>query len=972
MSGAISDKALLKQYNDGLYQSFKLNNDLELSLIQPSSVPWISASSRRDIYKKVVFHPDAAHHVSFITKNNDPHEMLWKTQPDKLKQAVRWGIVKSESTTGRVISALGNYRIAAHKRVIKGMISNSQTLKLKLLDLFQERFEALQQIECLINRTQTYEDYQAAFKRYNDTLMTIKDRLDADFPEANWVGFDANTIAQLKTDLEQDQERASNYFKSLNRDNIAAHNQARGHASTGEFVKQQMLRGLYELQGINQDITYSNKRFFALTRGELNDAIEDARKKLDEHQTDLSNAVTMEHHGLYSDNPEQSLTYDFSSDHLSPKRERDVLLAISFIEGWDKIENNQVISGGKAENLDVIAATRWKTHRSLWAATKSFGFYLLNLVKSFFVTTHPRETETWANPDFHLEATTLMKHAHGNEPLWQKPYYFLKQFAMAAVDIIKGIRNIGRDLVIEMPADIANDWESSGELPTLESTLLDLDVVITKIAESEQQRLDAIRAKSNYAPPALSNSTSQLAKVDYPLEVGDQNDILTALARGLNEFGSVFAHNIYAKDPFAGLAFTAAYALGAAALYFPAATSSIMGSGYVSIFTSFSYSMAASKPAAMIAGGSTQAQIAALGVDTLEHGPTGLAFDAIYQIGEDPLTVAAYFGAALGLGHLLIDGIQGQAIPWLSELLKEDLGTNPMTGTTLFGGKFGVALFELLHVVMSPILVPTSFAFNGGDVILNKRDLGRVTLLPWLLKNLKTLPQLNSKQISSLSRQIDSVFTKEESTSLKKMLYPKKKRSIAFQLLYIPLSYIPVLFRALLSVVLSIAAALSAHPNPLAPMKQAWGHLGEKVKKDLSRLLVFAGYVLYVPYMFVATIVKMLAYCTTLIIGRIAGWCDLKPGHAIHQAFAAIHGFFRRIGELLYPVRLLKDVTPAHPMHTVKEIESSYVRSIRGLGNAVREKDAENTPEGPLKSTVEAANETQSHACAILSAQPSY
>ena len=84
---------------------------------------------------------------------------------------------------------------------------------------------------------------------------------------------------------------------------------------------------------------------------------------------------------------------------------------------------------------------------------------------------------------------------------------------------------------------------------------------------------------------------------------------------------------------------------------------------------------------------------------------------------------------------------------------------------------------------------------------------------------------------------------------------------------------------------------------------------------------------------------KMLAYCITLTISRIAGWCGFKPGHAIHKAFYSIHSFFRHIGEFFYPVSLLKEVTPPHPMHTVTEIESSYKRFHPSLGKAILRKN---------------------------------
>ena len=129
-----------------------LNNDKKLTLPQLSSVPGIGVSKRKNVYKKNISHPDSTQHIAFITKNNEPHGFLWRTTPQQIKKAVRWGIINTQSITGKAISALGNYRTVAHKRIAKGMMSNSQAVKLKLLDIYQERFEALQTIESLVNK----------------------------------------------------------------------------------------------------------------------------------------------------------------------------------------------------------------------------------------------------------------------------------------------------------------------------------------------------------------------------------------------------------------------------------------------------------------------------------------------------------------------------------------------------------------------------------------------------------------------------------------------------------------------------------------------------------------------------------------------------------------------------------------------------------------------------------------------------
>jgi len=147
MAHSRSAKELLIQHNQAQYRAFTLNDDRKLILPEVSSIWGIGASKRIEEYHKVLSHQNSAHHIKFITKNNKPQGFFWQTNASRLQEATRWGIVKTHSIKGGVISTLGRYRILAHQRVSKGMVSNSQGIKLKLLDHYQSRFEALQGLE---------------------------------------------------------------------------------------------------------------------------------------------------------------------------------------------------------------------------------------------------------------------------------------------------------------------------------------------------------------------------------------------------------------------------------------------------------------------------------------------------------------------------------------------------------------------------------------------------------------------------------------------------------------------------------------------------------------------------------------------------------------------------------------------------------------------------------------------------------
>lgn len=949
MSGTDSAKTLLAEYNQRHYRAFTLNSFEVLTLPEISVVPWVGASKRRDFFEKKISHPKSDHHVKFITKNREPEAFLWQTNAEQLKKAVRWGIVRTHSITAKVISALGEYRVVAHERVAKGMVSNSQAVKLKLLELFQDRFEALQEIESLVNKQNTITDYKEAIGRYIQNLDAIYKKLDSYFCEVTPAGLDKNTIVQIKGDIRADINRADAYLTSVkdNDKSLLTHSNARGQDSIVEFVKQQMIHGLYELQGINQDISYSKQRYFALTRGDMNDVIENARKEIDDHQADARNAVRATHHGLYSANNDALLTYDFSADELTPAREREVLLAISFIEGWDKLQNTEnappaVSNESGTEILDTIAATRWKNHRTVKALFKSVGYFILNIFKGVFVSTHPWEEESWNNGTFHLVAAELRAHARPNEPMWWKPVRFFMKIAYAMMDVFQGVRDFGTGLVFRMPADVFNDWESSQSLPPLVDTLTAASDEINRNKIIEQNHLKEILRRCGYSSLEETLPTkSKLASVEYALSAGEQNDVLTSIARGLNEFGSFFSHNIYAKDPMGGLLFTAAYAVGVGAIFMPNFTSSILGARYVELFSDFSYTMGSSQIAAAIAGGTTQAEIFAAGWDGLMHGPSGITMNTVYQFGEDPLSFGAYFAAAFGLGYMLANGIAGYQIPWLSEYLKADLGSVPETAYPFIGAKLAVLFYEALKTDPPENQPQVEFSVTPGTqmdishaVKAMQYTIDRFVIAHWLSTNADILPKLQPRQLVAISRQVETYFSKEESESLRQLLYPETHSSIAFQLFAIPLAYVPAILRFGVSFLVSLVAFGSTAPYPWEPIRRAAAQLLDQAKKDTSRLLAFSNYMIYLPYTLISSLLKITAYIATMTIGRVAGLFEAKPAHSMHKGLALLHAFFRHIGEFLYPASLLKSVAVAHPTHTIIEVEESYVKLIQRIGQA--------------------------------------
>lgn len=944
MGQASSAKQLLTNYNKEQYETFIITNDSELVLPVVSSVPGIGASKRYDRYNQIISHSDTPQHIKFITKNNQPHGFVWQTTVANLKQGVRWGIINTHSITSKVVSALGQYRIVAHERIAKGMISNTQRMKLKMLDLYQDRFEALEDLESLVNSDKSISEYEVVLQNYLEKLQTLQTNCAAYFPDYEKLPqLHQDLQNKIKTDLQNDITRTQAYIASLTvKNDLRSFNRARGTHSILEFVKQQMVYGLYEFQGLNQDITYNGERDFALTRGEMNDFIEDARKIIDDNQTDLRNTVTKKQHGLFGPNSEELFSYNFADDNLSTARERQVLLAVSFIEGWDKVDYNNlsVHSEFGSETLEVITATKWKNHRTLTALFKSVGYFVLNFIQSVVVPTRPWEEESWDNKDFHLYAAELRALTKANEPMWQKPVKLFKQIGYALYDVFKGIRDFGAQLSIKMPEDIINDWHSCDGLHDLTTTLTAADAEIAAVSQIEKERLETIleQCEFNKYKRVLSVPVSELAHVEYPLTAGEHNDILSSMAQGLNGFAAVFSHNLYAKDPIGGLVFTAAYAVGAGAIYLPNLTASVFGSAYVNWFTNFGYTLGSSPLAAVIGAGSTQAQAFATGWDSLINGPSGIAMDAFYKIGEDPLTIAAYLATAGFVGHLLVNGIAGHPIPWLSEFLKEDMGTVPEASEPFIGGKFLLGIYEAFirykHIhdhypKLSAKLVKEAAELKNNDEYKQKAE--QFILAAWLSKNAKNLQKLQSSQKFALSQLIKALFPKEQSNSLHKLLYPQAQQTIAFQIFSIPLSYIPMFLRMLSALVMAPIAWVLNKPQPLAPVNNAAQCLFNKIAKDLSRIVYFLTLSAYFFYTGLVTVPRAAVFTGIMFIGRITGIFNTNSGHALHRFVAAINTGFRTVVEWFYPTRILKSVESASPVHTIIEIDSSFKKIVEHL-----------------------------------------
>jgi len=407
-------------------------------------------------------------------------------------------------------------------------------------------------------------------------------------------------------------------------------------------------------------------------------------------------------------------------------------------------------------------------------------------------------------------------------------------------------------------------------------------------------------------------------------------------------------------------------------IYAPAFMQSIFGANYVNVLTAAGYAFSSSKSGAAVAVAASQGPLASATADLLLHGPNSGIVNATSSFLEDPITYGTYVVAANFLGYFLVNGFGGKPIPWVSNFFSSELGTVKKASYIFVGGKMAIISYETFtthqgmeykvvklqygdqksmeegQAILDSFVMPHGLSPNtenlpklgcetldGDQKSMEKRQaiLNRLVMAHWLSANTENLPKLGRETLLDIERHIDILFDFDEALSLKKLLYPErdKERSIAIQLLFIPLSYIPAILRFGVSIVLSGVAKLNGNPYPLQPLLRATDALALKTAKDLSRLLVFMSAVVQATFNLLTCNIKAVAFVLGMIAGRIAGLADLRIAHSIHKGFANVHTFFHTVGEFFYPAQTLKSVVEAHPAHTIKDTERSYKKMLGEL-----------------------------------------
>jgi hypothetical protein len=713
-----SSKTLLAIYNAKKLLHFKQNQGDSQKLLEiwpPSRVPGTLKNHKIE-YRKEFYNPS----LTLIYKQEKFDSFQWRASTDQMREATRWGIVKTQSVTGQVIAALGQYRLIALERINNGLVSNRYLLKDKLLSHYQERFEALQKIESLANRDCDAAMLEKIFIKYKKELQLLRKKI-ADADNKDFDDVDPSGVQHIQREIDADIKYAEDFFENQKNKPLQ---QATGVNSFLTFTKTQMIRSLRHLQNHNQNITYTRKMSFAMTRGDLNSCIEDAEKIIEDYIAWPHDAVTADHHGRYKN--ENGIIYNSSYHCASYHDEQRALLAISFIEKQNIMDfsypkNPKILArrklGGlqhtKETNLQQIKATKWSVAGGWTIALEKALAWIANIaiklvvgvielpltiliepltfgyVKGFFEWV--REIATYEIPVENPNAPSLVD-KELLEKTQRKPQTLglrIKHFVVVAFkntfeDLFYGIRDIYKQFSVHLFDSISDDYrDGKNKLPKLND-------VIEASNDERKKIIDDARVIANDFQETLNVSSKEFAEPLFVTDTGEFNDILNAgAADGVQAFAALYLHNIYAKHPFTSVLFSFTYVVGGLAVLAPHSVA-FLSSQYIAYSQAMGHSMSKSPFTAAISSAITQAQMTSSLLELFLHGHESWMAKGAKEFERDPFTSLCYVGTALGLGYTLLH------MPGIGPVLKEDMGTFPPSSLVFVGAKLGLLVYELL------------------------------------------------------------------------------------------------------------------------------------------------------------------------------------------------------------------------------------------------------------------------------------
>ena len=972
----VPEKEVLQQHFDlklAEFTSFQ-NQYADVDLTKPGRYSGLKRKATRYTKQRYDLKPYAAPHPSphylDLIKVGDHqylHAVVWHSMPHWLNEAKRWGIVNTYSLIGKMISALGIYRLIAHERVISGFISNRFEIKMFILDHYQHRLEQFQALEKLIHTKTTGHQLKLAIKHY-------KKQLTKSYHPNYWAElskrlgqFDYRYFYDvMDKGIAQDKTAINDYFqkKITMRKRLQSH----GDDSLLFFIKQQTTRILSEMAALNQAVSYERNFGFTVTRGDLNSCIIDAKRALDQHQADPHNPLTDKQCGIFG--------ADDSTQMLAFSTNERAITAISFIEGLNHIDFtcalrpllvNTDVGQGESFPLLIEKATKWVGNESGVMILKRCGALVSHLLYGFV--------------DLVLSPVTQLLKWFGMPGLSQY-LHFLATFSLDSEDKIKwkgrGISAAARSPMISLRQRVAmllhtcvdeiyeamhGLWDVihkvSGDLlrklhldfyvfEAREFFNLDAAELEVKAIEAmkQQQLLKYFRQQDILPDPEF---VEPLAVPEFIPGVKPSRLVHNAVFRSVMQAVHFLRHYIYDRNPFVGLVFTGAYAIGGLSIVIPAAMSAAFGQLAIAS-KSVAVAMAKGVVSQTVSSAFTFAKVAAGITEFGLHGTRSWLFTGIKEFEKDPATSIVSITAAVALGYFLVYDAH---IPVVSDEFQNDVGTVWPLATGFIAIKVAVLTYELFYAedhheievaadierrLLAELKTLKNKKYETSEEIdleaenalaelkgpryksLLKAAAEPFEILNFMQDNSRALPYLSDHLKSSMLYRIEKYWGKESPSyvvSLKKCFYPEKSSSIIRATLNRIGLYLQLVLRIpiVLIVTAPYAYCIYGHLNPVKNLYRDWV---ATVAEDVTETAQSIALIFQVVALCARTAMKTVYdVMMNSIVSRLFTWGTHK--HQVtqmnYQITNQIDAGFNKIREVAgKPVDLMTQaVTYPHP-----------------------------------------------------------
>lgn len=856
----LSEKNLLKEELDRRFQNFLYSDKKDYIAYSLSPVPGRSFSHIPAYYFKQT-EPVGKGSIDFIEADNETQFFLWRTTPNNIKQAVKSGIIKFDALTSKCIAALGSYQQTVNKRIyMRGILSNKYEQKNTLLQHVQTNIEALEPLEQIINQYQPHQSISFNQQKLIDALQTYQDVLltqsKALLNDVELFEVMAPSIRQTwQSQIEDLIQHCQQFEAQIKQTNHHTHlsDLFKPHTPFGlfSFIKQQIDWQIRHVQQVNQNLAF-NPHQHALRKGDFNHACEDALREIADYEMDYHNPILPEHQGTFV--PQDTFVcLDMRPFCKSKKETSAVLQAICQIEQTDQLVKNSTNDyfiekdHEKLTSLQTTAYTQWSSNGDPYPPPLKLCFKLWNtLVRIILGLTldllcgivfgllgrkAPRCSEFLT-----LDTTNI----------FSKGSRFDALIAMANTDDISLINQLCLKLHVFLK-QIFSDLLYSEKIssPSSSLSIFQNNALIADYAEGHwQQRSTIIQQANNHiadllqstlelkqsihenAPDTYQNLELSLechtpAIVPFELSSGEWIDITNALSTGMMMGTNIFAHEIYTKNPALGLIFGASYGVALMAVLNPSSVA-FLPKPYLHFCKVIGKALAKRETAGAFSGASLQAQSSMAVVESLMNGNASWLSSASKYIEEHPADILIGGALATSFGALLTYRLH---IPFISDNLKNELGTFPYPSLAFTGGKGAFLALQLIQTKeISKEALISSSPLMPEHTDNSKNDINKLEFLCFLEVNKKVLPMLTEIQKRALLSQAGDFFEDDISIqqSIHALFYPETTKSVIGVTLKSIWHYIPLSLRCLLM-------PITQSSTPIIELNQT-------MHKDLTRL----------------------------------------------------------------------------------------------------------------------------------------